>query len=497
MPSTSPHRIDLPPFTFWETRSGSGSPIVLIHGLGGSSDWWRNNVPVLAKRHTVAAVDLVGFGRNRLFLRRSRLPLKFYEIAALLGRWIESTFREPVHLVGNSMGGHVAIHLAASRPDLVRSLTLVNSTGIPFAVKPGLHLENLVMPPGIRSFALILARDLFRSGPTALFLAFSRLLRDDARPLLRALRMPVLLLWGESDPLVPLAYAERMREEIAGARLVVVPKAGHIPMWENPQVFNRELLEFVSEVEERQPVAAVPARGSWALSGWTNGIAHRELGRRRDIVLIHGLGMSSAYFRPFANALSSRGLQTIAPDLPGFGESADGPPLDPRQHADLLAAWAAKLSIHDAVWIGHSAGCNAIAHLAAAHPGVVRAVICIGPLWSQARHPYRRLFFDLVLDAFREPWSLFRFVIPAYWRAGLGRWWKTWRRYADDTRVAPPAITQPLTMLAGERDPLVDRERTRELDPNARLDLPGAHACHFSFPESAADAVVAFLQRGA
>ena len=94
------------------------------------------------------AVDLVGFGRNRFFTRRSSLPLRFADTAALLSRWIESSFKEPVHVVGNSMGGQTAIHLAARRPDLVRSLTLVNSTGIPFELTPGPHVGNLLIPRG-------------------------------------------------------------------------------------------------------------------------------------------------------------------------------------------------------------------------------------------------------------------------------------------------------------------------------------------------------------
>ncbi len=144
---------------------------MLIHGLGGSSDWWRYNIEELAREYRVLAVDLVGFGRNRFFVRRSRLPLRFDEIAALLMRWIE-TLGEPVHLVGNSMGGQVAIHVAAARPDLVRSLTLVNSSGIPFGIAPGAHIENLIVPRGAMSFATILARDLLRAGPTSMTVAF-------------------------------------------------------------------------------------------------------------------------------------------------------------------------------------------------------------------------------------------------------------------------------------------------------------------------------------
>ena len=75
--------VDLPPFSFWVHESGSGVPVILIHGLGGSSDWWRHNISTLAGEYRVMAVDLVGFGRNRLFLRRSKLPLGFAQIASL------------------------------------------------------------------------------------------------------------------------------------------------------------------------------------------------------------------------------------------------------------------------------------------------------------------------------------------------------------------------------------------------------------------------------
>ena len=468
-------RIDLPPFTFWETRAGAGTPIVLLHGLGGSSDWWRYNIDVLAESYLVSAVDLVGFGRNRFFLQRSQLPLRFDDIAGLLARWIESSFEEPVHLVGNSMGGHIAIHLAASRPDLVRSLVLVDATGIPFEVVPGAHMESLAMPHGWRTFLLILARDLFRAGPTAIAVAFARLLRDDARPLLRKLTMPVLLVWGEHDPLVPLTYARQMLMLVPQAKLRVIPRAGHVPMWENPRGFNESLLAFLDEIDAGAK-RAEPAF-SWGLSGWTHGIAHRAAGRRRDVVLIHGLGMSSAYFGHFARALFARGVNPIAPDLPGFGESVDGPSAGPEEHARILGDWADALEIRDAVWIGHSIGCNAVVHLQRLRPDLVRRVICIGPLWSP-RNPLR-LLGRLIIDAFREPRAIYSRVLRAYLRCGLGRWMATFRRYASDLRSASPGNVD---LLAGERDPLVDR------DANPRLTfVPGAHACHFSHPEETAE----------
>jgi pimeloyl-ACP methyl ester carboxylesterase len=479
MPSREIH---LPPYRFWETRAGRGTPIVLLHGLGGSSDWFRNNIDVLAESHSVAAADLVGFGRTR-----ARRPLAFDEIAALLARWIESSFDEPVHLAGNSMGGHIAIHVAAKRPDLVRSLILIDSTGIPFALDPRIHIEHGGLPHRGFSFAKVFFRDAFRAGPTTLAVAFARLLRDDARPLMKELRMPVLLLWGENDPLVPVPYAEQMREWVPQARLVVLPHAGHVPMWENPTAFNGALLEFVNEVDAQHRPPGDRGAFAWGLAGFRDGIAHREAGRARDVVLIHGLGMSSAYYVRFARALFDRGRSPIAPDLPGFGESANAEAKTPQEHADALTAWADALGIRDAVWIGHSTGCGIVARIAAARPDLIAKAIAIGPLWTRATLRNLHFAWRLGLDALREPLALWRYIVPAYWRCGLARWIGTWNRQLDEIGAAQTGMSAlpitGVTMVAGSRDPIVDRSAVQVTD------LPGAHACHFSHPEEAAERV--------
>ena len=432
---------------------------------------------MLAREHRVCAIDLIGFGRNRFFLRRSRLPLQFDEVAALLARWIESELREPAHIVGSSMGGHIALHLAATRPDVVRSLVLVNSTGVPFRVAPAEHLRNLFVPRGFLSFLRVLVRDVLRAGPASMGVALGRLLRDDARSLMRAIRVPVLLVWGEHDPLVPLRYALEMLRTIPNARLETIPHAAHVPMWESPALFNDLVLQFVNEVDltHTNPATSV---FSWAISGWSDGIAHRSAGRARDIVLVHGLGMSSAYFVRFASALFDDGWSPIAPDLPGFGESNDGAAAGPREHAEILARWADGIGIRNAIWVGHSAGCNAVAHLRQLRIDLVASAVCIGPLWRS--RPVWLLLPALLNDAVREPLALFVYVARAYWRAGLGRWFGTFRRYRDDLRREPPAAMH----IVGERDPLVDRQWMHTF-----VSVPGAHACHFSNAAAAADAI--------
>ena len=165
------------------------------------------------------------------------------------------------------------------------------------------------------------------------------------------------------------------------------------------------------------------------------------------------------------------GSRPTVPDLPGFGESVNAPPAGPREHAAVLERWADTLGIRNAAWLGHSVGCNTIAHL---RPDLVRARVCDGPLWTRTQHPHLRTFAMLALDAFREPLSLFRYVLPAYWRVGVARWWKTWRRYAPDVVCA--AAPKDALLIAGDRDPLPDRTC---MDVTH---VKGAHACVYSDP---------------
>jgi pimeloyl-ACP methyl ester carboxylesterase len=400
----------------------------------------------------------------------------------LLARWLE-TFGEPVHLVGHSMGGEIAIRLAAERPDLVRSLLLVNSAGMPFRLDPRPHVRTLPKPPyGGPGIARVLVPDFLRAGPASVAIAGTRVVFSDMRRMMNHLHVPTLLVWGENDPLVPVHYGQAMQREIEGSRLVVIPRAAHVAMWDAPEEFNRVALEFFGGVEQSAPRSEARAASSWGIAGWNGGIAHRESGRRRDIVLVHGLGMSSRYFGRLARALFERGWNPIAPDLPGFGESENAPAGGPGMHTRWLAAWADAAGIRDAVWVGHSLGCNAVANLAEARPDLVRKSVHVGPLWTRSRWPTLRTFAMLSLCALREPLSLYRHVLPAYWRVGLNRWWMTWWRFLGDVHRAP-ALPPGTQLIAGRRDPLPDR---RVVTPT---EVRGAHACIYSHADDVAELI--------
>ncbi|GHO51031.1 alpha/beta fold hydrolase [Ktedonospora formicarum] len=128
--------------------AGKGEPVILIHGLSGSSRWWNRNIPALASLYRVYLVDLPGFGA----MRHLAPTFELVECAAWLDRWMQSLGLETAHLVGHSMGGYICMALAVLRPAVVKHLVLVDSIGMAF----GKHTSRL------RTMAL---RSIYRTTP--------------------------------------------------------------------------------------------------------------------------------------------------------------------------------------------------------------------------------------------------------------------------------------------------------------------------------------------
>ena len=231
--------------------AGAGDPVVLVHGLAGSARWWRRNVAALAEQHTVYLVNLPGFGS---FRRRPRFTLT--EGADWLAEWIEAVGIAPCHVVAHSMGGYLAIRLAASRPGLVRRLVLVAPAVVagrrPIRAYPlALVAAGLAMRP---SFLPLLALDTLRAGPLTILRAARGLLAEDVRNELRAIGAPTLLIWGERDALVPPSIGPLMRAELPDARLLILRGAGHVPQYDRPDEFNAATLAFLArDCTETQP----------------------------------------------------------------------------------------------------------------------------------------------------------------------------------------------------------------------------------------------------
>ena len=227
--------------------AGHGEPVVLVHGLSGSTRWWDRTVGVLAPRYRVHLVDLPGFGS----MRRAEGGFVLSEAADWLASWMEAVGLQRASLVGHSMGGYVSIVLAARRPDLVRRLVLVAPAGVPTGRSiPGYLLPLLwsgrYMTPG---FLPVLVRDAMRTGPLTLLGAARELLAEDVRAYLHGIQAPTLLIWGRRDTLVPPSVGDLMRGEVPTSRLLVLDGAGHVPMFESAAQTNAALLAFLDGEE--------------------------------------------------------------------------------------------------------------------------------------------------------------------------------------------------------------------------------------------------------
>jgi pimeloyl-ACP methyl ester carboxylesterase len=262
---------------------GDGPPLLFIHGLGGIWQNWLLNFTAFMESHRCVAVDLPGFGLSEKQAGDISIP----RFAKTVDRVCdELRIEEPV-VVGNSMGGFVGAELAVSFPTRVSKLVLVAAAGLSteylarepllagarafmvLTARTGLRGSPVVKRPRLRRIALQpivryperlsvpLATELVGGANAPGFLeSFEALMRYSFRDKLERIEVPVMIVWGRNDMLVPVADAE-MFEHLIGdnARAVVFEDTGHLPMLERPTRFNELLRGFLAG--EREPEADV------------------------------------------------------------------------------------------------------------------------------------------------------------------------------------------------------------------------------------------------
>jgi pimeloyl-ACP methyl ester carboxylesterase len=227
--------------------TGSGPPLILLHGLSGSGRWWGRNVPAFADSFRTYTVDLPGFGASR-GVRWSRLD----DIADHLADWLADEGLPKAHVVGHSLGGAVAARLAARHPERVDRLVLVDAAirlrGTRTIARPAPAVRTIGR--GSLGFAPLLVRDLLRCHPWSFVAATVDALQTDWERHLRRISAPTLVIWGERDAITPLAFGHEIAEIISGARLITMAEAGHNPMWERAEAFNAEVLRFLTDRDD-------------------------------------------------------------------------------------------------------------------------------------------------------------------------------------------------------------------------------------------------------
>ncbi len=257
-------------------RSGSGPPLLLLHGLLGYSFSWRFAMPMLAQQATVYAVDMPGAGFSE---RPVGLDCCLKASAERLLRFLDAVGLESCDLLGTSQGGAVAMMAAAIAPQRVRRLILVNPVN-PWSAR-GKWRANFLSSQPITPFFLRLAphltmthgfilRRLFGeprrirpgtlegySAPFALPGAFTNtlaVLRSWNRDLQqlesmlpRINHIPTLMVWGSVDKAVRPESAHALLKHFQNCRLVMLKGVGHLPYEEMPEEFNRTVAEFLKQ----------------------------------------------------------------------------------------------------------------------------------------------------------------------------------------------------------------------------------------------------------
>ena len=219
--------------------AGTGFPIVLVHGLAGSSRWWSRTIGPLAQQFQVYAVNLAG--------RPSQRQFSHADASALLLAWLDAVGITAAHLVGHSLGAHVCALLAAEAPERVARLVLADAAIVPYRRRlrdPAVGLARSLgrVPP---RFIPVLAGDVLRTGPLRFSYAARALLTSDVRPDLARIQAPTLVVWGERDRLTPVPFGRQIAAAIPNATFALIPRAGHNVMIDQPDAFNHAVVEFL------------------------------------------------------------------------------------------------------------------------------------------------------------------------------------------------------------------------------------------------------------
>ena len=274
-PTLEPYLRTCDGFTYFSAGDLNAPTVLLIHGNGDEADSWRHVFTPLIAQHRVIALDLPGFGRSAPTGDGS-----IANLASSVQRFLEMLgLTEPLHLVGSSLGAVVAAHVAAHAPHLARSLTMVAGSspalgglqsnpalqallevGTGEAYYTGLRnagqdasFESLnpyyaaldALPAADLEFLRhrVWARVWSDTQRTAFFAGLRSLFSDTAPLALPVI--PTLLVWGESDQIVPISAAHTLLRQLPHATLEVIAGSGHLPQQEQPLELIRVLEDFL------------------------------------------------------------------------------------------------------------------------------------------------------------------------------------------------------------------------------------------------------------
>lgn len=238
---------------------GTGPVLVLVHGAGHQAGTWMQVARPLAKRYTLVIPDLAGHGDSAPASGPIQASEIFHGLEAVVSSQAQG---RRMTLVGNSLGAWMATILAVRHPDWVERVIAVNGGPLKGAAAdvrmlPATRQEARdtmarlrdASSPAIPDHVLDDLVRRSRTGPFSRFMATAATMEpwtlDEAQ--LGTLRVPVRLVWGVSDGLMPLAYAQRMLAVLPDAKLIPIERCGHVPQQEAPDRFLVALQQALDE----------------------------------------------------------------------------------------------------------------------------------------------------------------------------------------------------------------------------------------------------------
>jgi pimeloyl-ACP methyl ester carboxylesterase len=256
---------------------GQGEPIILIHGFGGSMWQWEYQQHALSAQWRVITLDLLGSGLSD----KPDIEYRPEQMLEFFTGFMDALSIPRATLVGNSMGAGLAIGMALTYPGRVDKLVLID--GLPKdvlqkltspTVKRALEsrapswlvslgnrlfggwmiepiLKEIVYDPTLLTPAVLERSDRNRRRPGLVSPIMTvrdnlPLWESDFAGRLGEIGHPTLILWGEEDRVFPVTVGEEMTRAIKGGELIKIPKAGHIPQWEQPELSNQAMVKFLS-----------------------------------------------------------------------------------------------------------------------------------------------------------------------------------------------------------------------------------------------------------
>jgi pimeloyl-ACP methyl ester carboxylesterase len=249
-------------------EGGSGAPLVLVHGFGADKDNFTRVARYLTPHYRVIVPDLVGFGEST---HRSDVDYHYVAQADRLHDFTRTLGLARFDLGGNSMGGGIAMSLAAQHPQEVASLWLIDCAGIGAAPPSELArivtttdanpliitresdfpaFMNFVMsdPPYIPGAVMdTMARERIANQPLERVI-FQQIARDSVDDAVKGLKTPTLIVWGDEDRALSVGTVPVLKTLLPNAQAVVMPHVGHAPMIERPRQSADDYLRFREQI---------------------------------------------------------------------------------------------------------------------------------------------------------------------------------------------------------------------------------------------------------